>query len=151
MQRSLTAVILAACLVAGASAQPYGMGPGMMGGYGHGGGFGMGPGMMWGGYGGDALAGLDLSAEQREQIGKIQEEAARSGWQLMKAMHEQDGHMAGGMGPGTLDEAASRKAFEAMQSTQKSMFELSLSARKRIQAVLTPQQREQLARSWGTR
>ena len=165
MRRSVTAVIVALGLATGASIQAQGMGPGMMDrhgpgmGYGMGygmmdgpgGGFGMGHGMMWGGYGGDALAGLALSAEQRQQIEKIQGEAARSRWQLMKTMHEQGYHMMGGFGPGQLDEAAARKAFDAMQAAHKSMFELSLSARKRIEAVLTPQQREQLSREWGKR
>ena len=45
----------------------YGMGPGMMGGNGSNG-YGMGPDMMWGGYGGDAYADLDLSSDQRKQI-----------------------------------------------------------------------------------
>ena len=126
-----------------------GMGQGMMGG--PGGAAGMAHGMMWGGYAGDALASLALSAEQRQQVQEIQGEAARSRWQQMKAMQEQRQQMMGGFGPGLVDEAAARKAFDAMQSAQKSMLELSLSARKRIEAVLTPQQREQLARDWGKR
>jgi Spy/CpxP family protein refolding chaperone len=170
MKRTLITLASALLLGGSALAQPYGMGPGMMGGYGMGpgmmggygmgpgmmggygrGGYGMGPGMMWGSEGGDALAGLDLSADQRKQIAAIQEETAKSRWQLMGAMHGQGYHMYGGFGPGPLDEAAARKAFDAMQATQKSMFELSLGARKRIDAVLAPEQREQLRRHWGTR
>lgn len=133
----------------GGSGGASGMGHGMMAG--PGGAAGMAHGMMWGGYGGDALASLALSAEQRQQIEKIQGEAARSRWQQMQAMREQRQQMMGGFGPGLLDEAAARQAFDAMQSAQKSMLELSLSARKRIEAVLTPQQREQLGRDWGKR
>jgi len=128
----------------------YGMGAGMMGGYGQGG-YGMGPGMMGGGYAAEALLGLDLSAEQRKQIAQIQEESAKSRWQLMGAMHSQESHMHGMFGPGPLDEEAARKAFESMASTQKAMFELSLGARKRIDAILTPGQREQLRRYWAGR
>lgn len=50
MKQALLAAAAAGLLSASAWAQPYGMGPGMMGGYGYGPGYGMGPGMM-GGYG----------------------------------------------------------------------------------------------------
>jgi len=72
-------------------AQPYGMGPGMMGGYGPGGygmgpgmmggpgGYGMGPGMM-GGYANEAYAGLDLSPEQRKKISDIQQSTGKAQW-----------------------------------------------------------------------
>ncbi len=127
----------------------YGMGPGMMGGYGFGpGGYGMGPGMMWG-YAGHAYAGLNLSAEQRKKIDEIQEQAASTMWQQMGAMHRQGYHMQGMYGPGPLDEQAARKAFEAMVAAQKGMFEAQLEARKKIDAVLTAEQREQLRRAWG--
>ncbi len=164
MKRALLSLATGLLLTGSALAQPwgmgpgmmggggggYGMGPGMMGGYG-GGGYGMGPGMMGGGYGGDALAGLDLSAQQRKQIAQIQEETAKSRWQLMGAMHEQGYHMNGMFGAGPLDEPAARKAFDAMAATHKAMFELSLGARKRIDAVLTAEQREQLRRYWSSR
>jgi len=69
----------------------------------------------------------------------------------MGAMHEQGYHMHGMFGPGALDEAAARKAFQAMAETQKAMFEMQLEARKKIDAVLTPEQREQLRRYWSGR
>lgn len=148
MKRAMITLASSLLLAGTAVAQPNGMGPGMMGGHGSNG---MGPDMMWGGYGGDAYAGLDLSADQRNQIAKIKDEVNRSHWQLMSSMHQQGNHMYGGFGPGALDEAAARKAFDSMQATQKAMFELSLGARKRIDAVLTSAQREQLRRAWGPR
>ena len=134
----------------------YGMGPGMMGGYGMGqgmmggGGYGMGPGMMGGGYGA-GFWGLDLSPEQRKRIAQIRDETMQAQWKLMGDMHQQRFHMHDFFGPGALDEQAARKAFQAMTETQKAMFENSLQARKRIDAVLTKEQREQLRRSWGER
>ena len=109
----------------------------------------MGPGMM-GGDGGEAYAGLDLSAEQRKKIADIQQATAKAQWQLMGTMHEQGYHMYGMVGPGAIDEAAARKSFETMTETRKAMFEMQLEARKKIDAVLTPQQREQLRRNWAT-
>jgi Spy/CpxP family protein refolding chaperone len=118
----------------------YGMGPGMMGGYGPG--YGMGPGMMGGGYGpGYGFGGLDLSAEQREKIGEIQQEFARKHYGLMTAMHSPGGPMEQ-MYSG--DEKAAREAYEAMAAARKQMFEAQLDMRKQVEAVLTPEQRKQL-------
>ena len=58
-------------------------GPGMMGGFGPG--YGMGPGMM-GGYG--TGADLNLSAERRIKITKIQDDVRRKHWELMGKMQD---------------------------------------------------------------
>ena len=157
MKRMLIGMgVAASVLVAAAvAAQPYGMGHGMMNGYGTGfmvdpGGYAMGPGMM-GTFGGDAYAGLDLSLEQRSKISEIQQATAKAHWQLMGTMHEQGYRRYGNAGPGAFDEAAARKSFEAMSETRKAMFEMQIEARKKVDAVLTPQQREQVRRYWSTR
>jgi Spy/CpxP family protein refolding chaperone len=165
MKRMLIGMgVAASVLVAGVvAAQTYGMGPGMMNGYGVGastgmgpgmmagaGGYGMGPGMM-GSFGGDAYAGLDLTPEQRGKIAEIQQATAKAQWQLMGTMHEQGYRMYGNAGPGAFDEAAARKSFDAMSETRKAMFEMQVDARKKVDAVLTPQQREQVRKYWSTR
>lgn len=168
MKRKLiAAAALAALFTAGAWAQMgpgwgggygygYGMGPGMMGG-GHG--YGMGPGMMGGGYGmgpgmmggygpggGYGYSGLNLTDEQRTKIAAIEEEVAKRQWDLMDKMHDQHYDLWRG------DESASRKAYEVMSSARKAMFETSLEARKRIESVLTDEQRKQLQqRGWRGR
>jgi Spy/CpxP family protein refolding chaperone len=151
---AIAALVAHVVLSGAAVAQPYGGGPGMMGGYG-GGGYGMGPGMMggygmgpgmMGGYGGDAYAGLKLSTEQQKKINAIQQESSKAMWQMMGVMHEQGHHMRGMVGTGPFDEAAARKAFQTMQETHKAMFELQLEAHRKIDAVLTKEQREQLRR-----
>jgi len=121
----------------------YGMGPGMMGGYG--GGYGMGPGMM-GGYGG--WYGLNLNDEQRSKISEIQRELFGKHWELMGKMHQQGGLMDEAYASGKFDEKAARKAFDAMSEARKQMFEASLQAYKRIDALLTPEQRKQLQGNW---
>jgi Spy/CpxP family protein refolding chaperone len=126
----------------------YGMGPGMMGGYGQG--YGMGPGMM-GGFGPGFGYGVDLGDEQRAKISAIQQELAQKHWEQMGSMHQQGGPMSQAFGPGPIDEKAARKAYEAMAEAQKQMFEISLQARKRFDAVLTPEQREQMGRGWRGR
>jgi Spy/CpxP family protein refolding chaperone len=117
-----------------------GMGPGMMGGYGPG--QGMGPGMMGGGYG-PGYAALNLTDEQRKKIDAIQEEVWGKQGELMGRMHAQSYRMHDF---GKADDAAARKAFDEMAAAHKQMFETRLEARKRIDAVLTPEQRKQLGR-----
>jgi Spy/CpxP family protein refolding chaperone len=102
---------------------PYGMGPGMMGGYG------------WGGY--DAL---DLTDEQRDKIAEIQKDVASKRWGLMSAMHEL---RWSSFGPGAKD-TDPRKTYDAMAALRKQMFETALDADKRIEAVLTKEQKDQL-------
>lgn len=158
----LAGVATSVALAGVAVAQPHGMGPGMMGGYGggygmgqgmmggYGGGYGMGPGMMFG-YTNDAYAGLELTPEQQKTIAGIHEQASKAMWQLMGAMHGQGYHMQGMFGPGPLDEAAARKSFQTMAETHKAMFELQLDARKKVDAVLTKDQREKLSRYRSSR
>lgn len=125
-----------------------GYGPGMMGGWG-----GMGPGMMmWGGGGADGLADLDLSKEQRDRIAEIRNDVRRQHAAAMRGMQQQEWHMADAWrDDGSFDEQAARKAFDAMTAQRQAMFDLMLDARKRIDAVLTPAQREQLRRRGGSR
>jgi len=150
---------LVACLAVsgGALGQPGGGGPGMMGRYGGGdggicglgpgmmGGYGMGPGMM-GGPGLEGYAGLELGAEQQKKITAIQQETSRAVWQLMATMREQDHELQGTFRPGALDEAAARKAFQAMQEARRTMFDVQLEAHKKIDTVLTEEQRTRLRR-----
>ncbi len=148
MKRKLMAVAAVAVLAAAASAwsQPYGMGPVMMGG-GYGPGYGMGPGMM-GSYGPGGY-GVDLSAEQRAKLAEIQKDVQRKQWDLMGKMHEQGSPMHEAFSSGKFDEQAARKAYDVMTTAHRQMFEISLEARKRMDAVLTPEQREQMPRGRG--
>ena len=125
------------------------MGPGMMGGHGPGG-RGMGPGMMGAdgpgmmrGYGGEGYRGLNLTDEQRAKIAAIREEFSRKRWDLMSKMHERHDELNRSEIPGKSDDANDRNIYQAMSDAHKAMFELSLDARKQIDAVLTKEQREQ--------
>lgn len=180
MKRQLVALLAGSFWAASALAQPYGMGPGMMGpgggygpggwgpggcamgpgwnegagpgygGYGMGPGFGMGPGMM-GGFARLNLQGLDLSADQRSKLAEIHADVERKQWDLMRSMHELGWQSGAGMHGGAFDEAQARKTYDAMAALRKQMFDNALDARQRIDALLTPQQREQLRRRWGDR
>ena len=145
MKRTLiTAALLSAFVALPAAAHSdgpmrQGMGPGMMGGPG------MGPGMMEGCHA-DPYAALKLSSEQRAQLADIQREFRRTQQKLMSRMHEQEFHMHDLFALADADEAAARKSFDTMSAAMKEMFEASLEARKRINAILTDEQRKQLQR-----
>lgn len=164
----------AALLSAGAWAQwgpgmgGYGMGPGMMGGYGGGEspadcqGYGpgprggSGPGMM-GGRGRDAGPGkmggygsgyksLDLSDAQREKISSIAAESRQKQWALMGTMREL---MWKSDRPAALGDADALKNFDAMTAVRREMLVARLDARTRMDGVLTKEQREQLKKGRG--
>jgi Spy/CpxP family protein refolding chaperone len=156
MKRKILAVAAALLTMSvAACAQPYGPGYGMGPGGGYGPGYGMGPGMMGGGYGpgygmGQGMMGggygyvPNLTREQRTKLSEIQQELAQQHWALMGGMPSQGGPMAQLFGPGAGDEKTARQAYEAMAAAQKQMFEASLQMRKRMDAVLTEEQREQM-------
>ena len=159
MKRKLIAAGFAALFAASVWAQSGPMGPGMMGGYGYGYGYGygMGPGMMGGygpGYGmhsGWGLAALNLSDAQQAKISEIQREVSRKQWEIMGRVHEQQYRLQEQLDSGKADDVAARKAYAAMSDAHKQMFENQLDARKRIDAVLTPEQRAQLRSRVGPR
>ena len=117
----------------------YGMGAGMMDGQGHG--YGMGSGMM-GGYG--ARADLNLTADQRSKIAKIQNDVRRKHWDLMGKMHDEQAQMNEQYDSNQRDDAALSKSFRNMSELRQQMFDLSLSARRQMDAVLTAEQRDKL-------
>jgi len=93
------------------------------------------------------MGGIDLTDEQRGKISEIRQDLMRKHWDLMGKMHEQHYRMQELYGSGKTDESAERTAYEAMSAAHKQMFDSMLEARKRMDAVLTPEQRQQLRRS----
>ena len=128
----------------------YGMGQGMMGGYG--GGYGMGPGMM-GGYQFGAIERLDLNTDQRQQLGRIEGDLRKKNWALMDKMHDaMESLYDQSSTSDKADRAAILAANKKMSDLHQQMLENSLDATDKAVALLTPQQREQyqrLARAWG--
>ena len=166
LRKTLSAALLIGGTIVAASALAqsqggYGMGPGMMGGYGQGQGYGMGPGMMgnygpgygmgpgqMGGYGPgyDRGADLNLTADQRGKITKIQGDARRKQWDLMGKMQDEQSQMNEHYYSDNRDDAALSKSYRKMSDLRHQIFELSLSTRKQIDAVLTKEQREKQKR-----
>lgn len=124
----------------------YGMGPGMMGGRG----WSMGPGMMGGmgmmGPGLGPIARLDLDGGQRAQVLKIEDDLRRRNWDVMGKMQDEMAKMRDAWWSGKRDRAAILAAYKRMSDLRLTMLENSLDARDRAEALLTPQQRDQLRR-----
>lgn len=123
----------------------YGMGPGMMGGYGpgYGPGYGMGPGMM-GGYG----------------MGPGMMRGYGMGYGMGPGMMGGCGGYGYGYGALNLTDAQREKIRKIQEDTTRSQWEIMSKmheavsqgwqdAQKKIDAVLTKEQREQLKRGWG--
>ena len=127
----------------------YGMGPGMMGGYGMGpgmmGGYGMGPGMMMGGYWG---SGLDLTSEQQARINKIQDDTRKSHWNLMGEMMDQQARLRDLYQAPKRNDAAIDAANKTIGKLQQKMYDSSVEAQKRMEAILTKEQQEKLRTYW---
>lgn len=121
-----------------------------------------GPGGMMGGWGGGMMGGWsggmmgfggwehlpDLTSDQRGKIAAIRRELRTKQFALMDKMHD-DMWNVNMYRSGKFDEPAARKAFDAMEKTRRQMFDNALDANKRIDALLTPQQRQQLERWRG--
>lgn len=122
-----------------------GMGPGMMG-------YGMGPGMMghgmMGGYGPGNMPNLDES--QQRKIIQIQDELRKKHWDLMGKMNDEQAKLNQLYYSGQRDPAAVGKQYQRIQDLRRQMMESSVEAQNRTEAVLTPEQKEQL-RGYGWR
>lgn len=129
------------------------MGPGMMG-PGYGPGYGMGPGMMgpgmMGGYGG--WAGPPLNDKQREQLAKIQVETFKKQWDLMGKMQGEQFRLRELYAAGKADEATVEKSYKRMGELRTQMYNNMVEARKQMDGVPTPEQRNAMRRGgygWG--
>jgi Spy/CpxP family protein refolding chaperone len=122
---------------------------GMMSGYRNG----MGPGSRGDDATGHSMArdygldpGLNLSLEQRDGILAIQDALRRKHWGLAGRIREQQSRMDEQYASNAPDNAALSQRYRNMSALRQQMFDLSLDARKQIDAMLTPLQRERLRR-----
>ena len=139
----------------------YGMGRGMMGGYGGGmmGGQGrgmmgpgmmgpgmMGPGMMGGGMGYGMLSQLNLSDEQWTKVTDINEEARSKNWALMGRIQDESFKLRKLMAASPRDRKAIAEQYRKLGELRQQRFEAQLETHDKVEAVLTPEQRQQLRR-----
>lgn len=107
-----------------------GMGPGMM----------MGPGMT-GGYGPGAL---NLDEQQQKKITQIQDELRKKHWNLMGKMNDERVKLRDIYALGKRDPSAIGQQQQRIYDLRRQMLESSVEAQNRMEAVLVPEQKEQL-------
>ena len=135
----------------------YGPGYGMMGGYGPGmmGGYGPGYGMM-GGYGpgfgpraGNAgWNPLSLTNDQRAKINSIQNQTRKSNWALMGQIQDQQAKINELSEATSPDSAAIESAEKDISKLQQQMYQNAVDAHKKMDEVLTKEQKEKLRGFW---
>jgi Spy/CpxP family protein refolding chaperone len=122
----------------------------MMGGFGPGGG--MGPGMMGGGFGYGMLAQLNLTPEQWDKIGAIQEETSRKQWEVTGRMRDEAIKLRNLMFSEKRDRAALISQYKKVQELRQQQFQARLDVQDKIDGVLTKEQKSQVRRfgPWWT-
>lgn len=117
----------------------YGMGPGMTCGYGM-----MRPGVM------RSFGVLDLSDEQATKIEAVYASAQKDGWALGTKLLDARRTLIETLATEKPDRRAVVTAHKSLSNLRLQRLELSLDIRAKVDAVLTPKQREQLrAWRWG--
>jgi Spy/CpxP family protein refolding chaperone len=121
-----------------------GRGMGMMGGSGMGRGMMDGTGMLRSTLG--AIGRLDLSETQRRQLQKIHDELRRKNWDPLGKLYDEISRIREAMWADKRDRTAILAANKRMSELRQQMLENLLEAAEKAEALLTPQQREQLRR-----
>ena len=110
---------------------------------------------MMGGGGGMGMMGLgmwrnipDLTQDQRSKIEAIRHDLRNRQFAIMDQMHDQRQSVAAYRN-GQFDEQAVRQAYDGIEKLRRQMFENALDAQKRVDALLTAAQRQQLSRVSG--
>lgn len=119
-----------------------GMGPGMMGGYGEGHGMGMGA-QHWA-----RIPGMNLSDEQRAKINRIADDTRKAHWTTVGAMMDQQARLRDLYGAQKPDEAAIDDAYKTIGKLRSQMYDSTVDAHKRMEAVLSKEQQDVLHRYW---
>ena len=121
-----------------------GYGPGMMGGYGPG----YGPGFGFGARGGAARNPLSLSNDQRTKINAIQNQTRKSNWALMGQIQDEQAKIGELSEAPSPDNAAIEKAEKDISKLQQQMYQNAVDAHKKMDEVLTKEQKEKLRGYW---
>jgi Spy/CpxP family protein refolding chaperone len=90
-----------------------------------------------------------LSAEQRVQVEEIGIDLRRRQLALMQEMHRTAS--VGPDAPPPFDEQAARRDVDLLAGLHRQLLENTIDARRRIDALLTPDQREEWRRAWAPR
>ncbi len=101
-----------------------------------------GPGMMGGGWGMGPWSRVDLSAEQRIQVNRIRDETRRKNWDLMGRLMDEQARLRDLYDAPKRDTDALSEAHRKISGLKQQIYESSEDAYDRIDAILTPKQKE---------
>ena len=87
-----------------------------------------------------ALAGLKLTADQRNKVTEIERDLKRKQWKLIGSIRELRWKQQDAFKAPEVNVEAVRRNYEEMSALRKQMFDVALDARKRIESVLTREQ-----------
>jgi Spy/CpxP family protein refolding chaperone len=96
-----------------------------------------------------ALASLKLSAEQRHKLTEIERDLKRKQWKLSGAIRELRWKQQDALKAAEVDVEAVRRNYEERSVLRKEMFEHAVDARKRVESILTKEQRVQVSEWTG--
>ena len=88
-----------------------------------------------------ALAGLKLSGDQRNKVTEIERDLKRKQLKLFGAIRELRWKQQDAFRAPEVDVEAVRRTYEEVSALRKEMFDLAIDARKRVESVLTKEQR----------
>ena len=92
-----------------------------------------------------ALAGLKLTVDQRNKLTEIERDLKRKQWPLMGSIRELRWKQQDAFKAAEVDVEAVRRNFEETSALRKQMFDLAIEGRKRVESVLTREQRAQVS------
>ena len=94
-----------------------------------------------------ALASLKLTVDQRNKLTEIDRDLKRKQWNFVGALRELRWKQQDAFKAAEVDVDAVRRNYEETSALRKQMFDLALDGRKRVEGVLTREQRVQ-ASEW---
>lgn len=98
----------------------------------------------------DALAALKMTADQRKAVTEIERDLKRKQWTFIGSLRELRWKQEEAFGAPEVDAQAARRNYDEITALRRQMFEATLDSRKRIEAVLTKEQRARLSDAAGS-
>ena len=92
-----------------------------------------------------ALASLKLTADQRNKLTEIERDLKRKQWKLVGAIRELRWKQQDAFKAAEVDVEAVRRNYDETSALRKQMFDLALDGRKRVEGVLTKEQRVEVS------
>jgi Spy/CpxP family protein refolding chaperone len=92
-----------------------------------------------------ALASLKLTPDQRSKVNEIERDLKRKQWKLIGSIRELRWKQQDAFRAAELDVDAVRRTYEEISALRKEMFDLAVDGRKRVESILTKEQRVEVS------